>query len=168
MEAHSPPQGVSSVGMLNRLSRYTSLFVFLALVAAAAWSGTTHEPGPFYASLRKPDWTPPGELFGPVWAVLYVFIALAGWIVWRAQGLGLALAAWFVQLGLNGAWSWLMFGHKHITYALIDIVALWLAIVVFIGLAWPVRRSAALLFVPYFLWVTFAAALNFEIWRLNS
>ena len=61
-----------------------------------------------------------------------------------------------------------MFGHKHITYALIDIVALWLAIVVFIALAWPVRRSAALLFVPYFLWVTFAAALNFEIWRLNS
>ena len=103
-----------------------------------------------------------------MWAVLYVLIALAGWIVWRAQGLGLALAAWFVQLGLNAAWPWLMFGHKQITYALIDIVVLLLAIVVFIGLAWPVRRSAALLFVPYFLWVTFAAALNFEIWRLNS
>lgn len=168
MEARAPPQGVSSVRMLNRLSRYTSLFFFLALVAAAAWSGMTYEAGPFYASLEKPAWTPPGELFGPVWAVLYVLIALAGWIVWRAQGLGLALAAWFVQLGLNGAWSWLMFGHKHITYALMDIVALWLAILVFIALARPVRRSSALLFVPYFLWVTFAAALNFEIWRLNS
>jgi tryptophan-rich sensory protein len=153
--------------MLNRLSRYTSLFFFLALVAGTAW-WSRHEPGPFYASLQKPTWTPPAELFAPVWAVIYVLIALAGWIVWRAQGLGLALAAWFVQLGLNGAWPWLMFGHKQITYALTDIIVLLLAIVVFIGLAWPVRRSAALLFVPYFLWVSFAAVLNFEIWRLNS
>jgi tryptophan-rich sensory protein len=154
--------------MLNRLSRYTSLFFFLALVAAAAWWGASYVPGPFYASLQKPTWAPPDHVFAPVWAVLYVFIALAGWIVWRAQGLGLALAAWFVQLGLNAAWPWLMFGHKQITYALTDIIVLLLAIVVFIGLAWPVRRSAALLFVPYFLWVIFAAALNFEIWRLNS
>ena len=154
--------------MLNRLSRYTSLIFFLALVAAAAWWSASHVPGPFYASLQKPTWAPPDQAFAPVWAVLYVLIALVAWIVWRAQGLGLALAAWFVQLGLNAAWSWLMFGHKQITYALIDIVVLLLAIVVFIALAWPVRRSAALLFVPYFLWVTFAAALNFEIWRLNS
>jgi tryptophan-rich sensory protein len=154
--------------MLNRLTRYTSLFFFLALVAVTGWWSAGHEPGPFYASLQKPDWTPPAELFGPVWVVLYVLIALAGWIVWRAQGLGLALAAWFLQLALNGAWPWLMFAHKQITYALTDIVLLLLAIVVFIGLAWPVRRTAALLFVPYFLWVTYAAALNFEIWRLNS
>jgi tryptophan-rich sensory protein len=154
--------------MLNRLSRYTSLFFFVALVAGAALWNASYEPGPFYSFLQKPSWTPPDGLFAPVWAILYVFIALAGWIVWRAQGLGLALASWFVQLGLNAAWPWLMFGHKQITYALTDIILLLLAIVVFIGLAWPVRRSAALLFVPYFLWVTFAAALNFEIWRLNS
>ena len=154
--------------MLNQLSRYTSLFFFLALVAAAAWWSASHQPGPFYASLQKPTWTPAKELITPIWVVLYVMIGLAGCIVWRAQGLGLALAVWFVQLGLKAAWPWLMFGHKQITHALIDIAALWLAIVLFIVLAWPVRRSAALLFVPYFLWVTFAAALNFEIWRLNS
>ena len=57
---------------------------------------------------------------------------------------------------------------EEITHALYDIVALWVAIVLFIRLAWPVRRTAALLFVPYFLWVTLAVALNFEIWRLNS
>lgn len=150
------------------MRRYTALLFFLALVAAAAWSGTSYLPGPFYATLQKPAWTPPDEVFGPVWVILYVMIALAGWLAWRAQGLGPALGIWFVQLALNAAWPWLMFGHKQITFALIDIAALWLAILAFIILAWPLRRYASALFVPYFLWVSFAAALNFEIWRLNS
>jgi tryptophan-rich sensory protein len=73
-----------------------------------------------------------------------------------------------LQLVLNGAWSYLMFGQKQINSALFDMSALWLVILAFIVIAWPIRRSAALLFVPYFLWVSFAAALNFEIWRLNA
>lgn len=150
------------------MKQYASLIVFVVIVALVAWSGATFEPGPFYEALNKPSWTPPAWVFPPVWGALYVMIALAGWIVWRAQGIGAALGVWFIQLGLNAAWSWTMFGHKQITYALIDIALLWVAIAVFIRLAWPVRRSAALLFVPYFLWVTFAAALNFELWRLNS
>jgi tryptophan-rich sensory protein len=141
--------------------------VFLALVALTAWSGATHEPGPFYAALQKPAWTSPDWVFAPAWAAIYVMIALSGWIVWRAQGLGPALWVWLVQLVLNGAWSWLMFGRKQVDVALIDIGALWLAILAFIIVAWPVRRSAALLFVPYFLWVTFAAALNCELRRLD-
>jgi translocator protein len=152
----------------SRFSRYSGLVVFLALVALAGWSGATHEPGPFYAALNKPDWTPPDWLFAPVWSVLYVMIALAGWIVWRAQGFGPALWVWLVQLALACAWSWLMFGRKQIDLALFDVGAMWLAILAFIIVAWPVRRAAALLFVPYFLWVSFAAALNFEIWRLNG
>ena len=150
------------------MKRDWALLVFLALVALAAYSGMRHPPGPFYEALTKPAWTPPDGLFAPVWIVLYVMIAFAGWIVWRAQGLGPAFWVWLVQLALNAAWSWIMFGQKEIPHALFDIAALWLAIAVFIRLAWPVRRTAALLFVPYFLWVTFAAALNFEIWRLNS
>jgi len=143
-------------------------FVFLALVALAAWSGTTFLPGPFYAALQKPGFTPPDAIFAPVWTVLYVMIALAGWIVWRAQGLGPALWLWIAQLVLNAAWPWLMFGRKQIDYALIDVTALWLVVLAFIVVAWPVRRSAALLFVPYLLWVSYAAALNFELWRLNG
>lgn len=150
------------------MKQYSSLLVFVALVALVAWSGSTFLPGPFYAALNKPAWTPPDWLFAPVWGVLYAMIAFAGWIVWRAQGIGPALGMWFIQLGLNAGWSWIMFGQKQITYALVDIALLWLAIVMFIRLAWPVRRTAALLFVPYLLWVTFAAALNFELWRLNS
>lgn len=150
------------------MTRYSGLLVFLALVAAAAYTGFSYQPGPFYAALQKPEWTPPDNVFPPVWAVLYVMIAIAGWIVWRAQGFGPLLWLWLLQLVINGAWSYLMFGEKQITSALIDMGALWLAILAFIVLAWPVRRSAALLFVPYFLWVSFSAALNFEIWRLNG
>jgi benzodiazapine receptor len=150
------------------VTRYASLLVFGALVFGAAYFGMTYLPGPFYAALQKPAWTPANEVFPPVWTVIYVLIALAGWIAWRAQGFGPLLWLWLLQLVLNGAWSYLMFGEKQIYSALIDIGALWLAILAFIIVAWPVRRSAALLFIPYFLWVTFAAALNFEVWRLNS
>ena len=150
------------------MKRPWALLVFLALVALAGYSGMRHLPGPFYDALAKPEWTPPNWLFPPVWAVLYVMIAFAGWIVWRAQGFGPALWLWLAQLVLNAAWSWMMFGQKEITHALYDMIALWVAIVLFMRAAWPVRRIATLLFVPYFLWVTFAAALNFELWRLNS
>jgi len=149
------------------MSRYAGLLFFLALVALTAWSGAAFLPGPFYAALHKPAWTPPDHVFAPVWAVLYLMIALAGWIVWRAQGLGRVLWLWLVQLALNAAWPWLMFGRKQIDVALIDMGALLFAILAFIVVAWPVRCSASLLFVPYFLWVSFAAALNFELWRLN-
>jgi benzodiazapine receptor len=150
------------------VTRYSGLLVFLLLVAAAAYTGITYSPGPFYAALKKPEWTPPNDVFPWVWTVMYVLIAIAGWIVWRAQGFGPLLWLWLLQLAINGAWSYLMFGEKQITSALIDMGALWLVILAFIVLAWPVRRSAALLFVPYFLWVSFAAALLFEIWRLNA
>ena len=150
------------------MRRYTALFVFLALVAAAFGTGAMYEPGPFYAALAKPAWTPPDAIFAPVWAVLYAMIALAGWIVWRAQGFGAALWIWLVQLALNAAWPWLMFGRKQINFAMFDIAALWLAIAAFIVLAWPARRSASLLFVPYLAWISYAAALNFAILHLNS
>lgn len=150
------------------MTRYASLIFFLAVVGAAAWSGATFSPGPFYAALEKPVWTPPDWLFAPVWTALYVMIAVAGWIVWRAQGLGSALWIWLIQLILNAAWPWLMFGRKQIDFSFFDIMALWVAILAFIVVAWPVRRTASLLFVPYFLWVSFAAALNFELWRLNG
>jgi tryptophan-rich sensory protein len=96
-----------------------------------------------------------------------VLIALAGWIAWRAQGLALALWVWLLQLALNAAWPWLMFGRKQIHLALIDMGALWFAILAFMVLAWPARRTAALLFAPYLAWVSYAAALNFAIWQLN-
>ncbi len=150
------------------MKKYSGLFVFLVIVAGAALFAGSYKPGPFYAVLEKPSWTPPDWIFAPAWTALYIMIAFAGWIVWRAQGIGLALFIWFVQLGFNAAWMWLMFGQKQITHAMVDIVALWVTIAAFIVVAWPIRRSASLLFVPYLLWVTYAAALNYAILQLNS
>lgn len=150
------------------MTKYFSLAVFLALVFAAGSSGAVFQAGPWYAGLNKPSWTPPGWLFGPVWAVLYVMIAVAGWLIWEKLGWSGLLALWGVQLVFNAAWSWIMFGRHEIGWAFADVVALWLAVAAFILAAWPVSQTAALLFLPYLAWATFAGALNFEVWRLNA
>ncbi|MDX2288075.1 MAG: TspO/MBR family protein [Hyphomicrobiaceae bacterium] len=149
------------------MQRYVSMLVIAAVTALTATVASSFEPGQWYASLAKPDWTPPNWLFGPVWSVLYVMIAIAGWLVWRAQGLGLALFVWLAGLCLNAAWSYLMFGQNNIEAAMIDLGLLWVAIVVFILAARRVSGGAALLFVPYLAWVSFAGALNFAILQLN-
>lgn len=144
-----------------------SLLVFLALVAAAALTGMAYLPGPWYEALAKPAWTPPNWVFPPTWAVLYVMIAVAGWRVFEREGINRALIVWAVSLQLNAAWSVIMFREHQIGLAAADIAALWVTIVAFIALTWNTTRLASLLFVPYLLWVSYAAALNFEIWRLN-
>ncbi len=143
-----------------------ALLVFAALVATAAATGSIFQPGDWYAALAKPSWTPPGWIFGPVWAVLYVMIAAAGWLAWRG-GANTALVVWALGLALNAAWSWLFFGEHEIGLAALDIVALALTIVLFIALAWKASPAASLLFVPYLAWVSLAAALNITIWQLN-
>jgi tryptophan-rich sensory protein len=144
-----------------------ALLVFLALVAAAALTGMMYLPGPWYEALVKPEWTPPNWLFPPVWTVLYVMIALAGWRVWEKQGFNQALLIWLVSLQLNAAWSVFMFKEHQIGMAAGNISALLFSIVAFIALTWNSNRIASLLFVPYLVWVSYAAALNFAIWQLN-
>lgn len=146
---------------------FLSLLLFLAAVALVGAFGAMFEPGPWYAALNKPAWTAPAWVFGPVWIVLYVLIAVAGWLVWRAVGMGATLAAWIVQLVFNGAWSFAMFAAQQIGLAMVIIIMLWLAVVAFMVLARPVSRTATLLFVPYWAWVTYAAILNIRIWQLN-
>lgn len=144
-----------------------SLVVFIVLVVATASTGILFQPGAWYKGLSKPGWTPPNWLFGPVWSVLYLMIAVAGWLVWRIEGAGLAMLLWVAQLILNGIWSWLFFGRRRMDLAFVDVVALWLAIAGFILAAWPVSGMAALLFVPYLVWVSIAGALNRAVWRMN-
>ena len=144
-----------------------ALLVFLAITAAAAVTGSLFRPGEWYETLAKPGWTPPNWLFPPVWTVLYIMIAVAGWRVWKVEGIGPAVGVWAASLALNAAWSWLMFGQKQIGLAGIDVAFLWLSIAAFIAIAWPVDRTAALLFAPYLVWVSYAAALNLTIWRMN-
>jgi tryptophan-rich sensory protein len=144
-----------------------SLAVFAALVVLAASTGIEFQPGEWYAALNKPVWTPPNAVFPIVWTILYVVIAVAGWLVWRAAGWSPAVLIWGVGLFFNGFWSYLMFGRHDIPVALADIVQLWVAIVAFIFAAWRVDRRASYLYMPYLAWVTFAGALNFAIWQTN-
>ena len=146
-----------------------SFLVFLVMAAAAALVGTQFRPGPWYVALQKPSWTPPNWLFAPVWTVLYVAIAVAGWSVWRSKAVSVTkpILIWLLQLMLNGLWSWLFFGLRRPDLALVDIFALLITIGWFIASAGKISRVAAWLFVPYALWVGFATALNFAIWQLN-
>lgn len=144
-----------------------ALGVFLLLVGAAAAFGAIFTPGPWYESLRKPPGTPPDWVFAPAWSLLYVAIAVAGWLVWRTRRDAVALGAWGVQLVLNAAWSYLFFGLQRPGLALLEIALLLAAIAVTTLAFYRVRPAAGLLFVPYAAWVAFAAYLNAGVWHLN-
>ncbi len=145
-----------------------TLLVFFALVVATASTGIFFQPGAWYAQMRKPSWTPPNWAFGPVWTVLYIMIAIAGWLVWREAGPGPAIFLWGAQLVLNGLWSWLFFGRRRMDLAFVDVVLLWLSVAAFAVAAIPVSTTASLLFLPYLVWVTIAGALNLTVWRMNQ
>lgn len=134
-----------------------------AAIGGLGVRGTAQE----YARLDQPDWAPPSWVFGPVWTFLYALIAVAGWLVWRRVGFGPALYAWTAQLVLNAIWTPLFFGAGRYGLAFAEIVLMWLAIGVTVVLFARVSRLAAALLLPYWAWVTFAAALNLSIWQLN-
>jgi translocator protein len=140
----------------------------VAVAAVAVVGGpAASSAGSRYQSLERPPWAPPSWLFGPVWTVLYVTVAVAGWLVWRRVGLGVEMVPYAVQLVLNAAWTPLFFGADRLGPAFADIVALWIAIVATIVLFMRAQRLAGLLLVPYLAWVTYAGALNLAIWQLN-
>jgi len=147
------------------------LAVFLVLCFAVAGLGrlaTTPNIPNWYADLAKPSWTPPDWVFGPVWSVLYLSMAVAAWLVWREGNALVSLILFAVQLALNAAWSWLFFRMHSPGAAFVDIVLLWVAIAATTAAFWRRSLAAGLLFVPYLAWVSFAAVLNFAIWRLNG
>ena len=152
------------------MASIVALAGFLAVCFLAALPGVWFPPGEWYERLKKPAWRPPNRLFAPVWTVLYVMMAIAGWLIWRQAGFvgaGVALAVYALQLVINAAWTPLFFGLRRPDFGLVDIVLLWLSIVATIALFAPISVVAASLLVPYLAWVTFAAALNFALWRLN-
>ena len=148
------------------------LAAFGAAAAAAAITGglAAASAAEQYGALQQPTWAPPTWLFGPVWTVLYVAIAVSGWLVWRRAGWSgarTALSVFAAQLVLNALWTPLFFGAGLFGLAFAEIVVLWLAIVATIVLFARHSRPAAALLVPYLAWVTFASALNLAIWLLN-
>lgn len=148
-----------------------SLLIWMAICFIPALIGSQFMPGEWYGQLRRPAWTPPGYLFGPVWSFLYLTMGVAAWLVWKRGGYRaapVALTLFLIQLAFNGLWSWLFFGLQRPGLAFVDIALLWSAIVATTLAFWRQSALAGILLIPYLLWVAFAAALNFSIWRLNA
>ncbi len=146
-------------------------FVILAF-SAPAISALLSMSGPdaWYADLNKPLFNPPGWVFGPVWTILYLTMGVAAWLVWRngnAASLVWPLGLFLVQLILNALWTPLFFGMHRPGLALIDIAALGVAIGATTVAFYSSSKTAAALFIPYWLWVSFATVLNASIWWLN-
>lgn len=141
--------------------------IFFAACLGAGVTGGLFPPGAWYRSLSKPSWTPPDWVFPVTWMVLYVCIALAGARVAELPGNGIALAFWAMQIAFNGLWTPVFFGLRKIRLGMAVVCVLWLSVLSATLALWQVDQIAGLLFVPYLVWVTIAAALNAEIWRLN-
>lgn len=150
------------------MKRYLSLILFLALVLGGGLVlGFLTAPGAWYAGLAKPSFNPPAWLFGPVWMVLYILIAVAGWRVWQRDRAGWPMKLWWAQLALNFLWTPVFFGAHQIGPALVVILLMLAVILGFIAAAWRQDRVAAWLFVPYAAWVAFATLLNGLLYLLN-
>ncbi len=147
------------------------ILVSVGLCFIVAFAASRFQPGEWYRELAKPAWTPPDWLFAPVWSLLYVLMGLAAWLIWRQGGISVAklpLSMFLVQLILNGLWTLIFFGFHKVGLAFAEILLLWVSILTVIILFWQRQPLAGILLTPYIIWVTFAAILNFSIWRLTT
>jgi tryptophan-rich sensory protein len=159
------------------VSQRRPLLIFLGLTVAATGLGsvaTASSVKTWFKTPDQPEWKPPDWLFGPVWTVLYILIALAGWRVWqqrdepgKRETADRTIGLWGAQLGLDLAWSVVFFGMRRIGLSLPVIGALWASILATAISAGSVAKQATLLLAPCFAWTTFATLLNIEVRRRN-
>jgi len=156
------------------------LVAFLAIsfgVAALGTIATIQNVDGWYATAEKAAWSPPNQLFGPVWTLLYSLMSVAAWLVWRQRkrvDVRPALTVYVIQLVLNALWTPVFFG----LYPAAGAPALWIALAIIVALDvlvlltmlrfWPVSKAAAWMLVPYWAWVLFATTLNAAVAVLNS
>lgn len=153
-------------------SKWGKLLICLAVclfIGTFEGIATHHSVSNWYQTLVKPSGTPPNWVFPVVWTILYTMIGFAWWLVWIAPGHDkrLAFSLFALQLFLNFLWSWLFFYLENPLLGMLDIVMLWLAIIATIIAFKRHSPVAAVLLIPYLLWVTYAARLNFLIWLNN-
>ncbi len=143
-------------------------WLLAAFAAAAVGAIASVDAASFYAQLSQPSWAPPAWVFGPVWSMLYALMGVAAWLVWRSPGpRGTALGLFGAQLAANALWSWLFFAWHLGALAAVEVLILLVLIVATMAAFRRISRLAALLLVPYLLWVSFASALNAAVWWLN-
>ena len=153
-------------------SQVAGLVLWLVACFATAGIGAiaSIDAADFYAELTRPEWAPPGALFGPVWTTLFALMSIAAWLVWRRHGFRgapAALSLFLLHLPFNALWSWLFFAWRQGALAFFEVLLLWMLIAATLILFWRASRLAGLLLLPYLLWVSFAAVLNFAVWQLN-
>jgi len=152
------------------MRKWLGLIAWLALVFAASLTSVFVSTDGWYAELNKPTWNPPGWIFGPVWTLLYIMMAVAAWRVWLLGGWEKQrwpLTLFLIQWALNALWTPLFLGLHLLGWAFAEILVLLACILLTIRAFRPVDRTAAWLLVPYAAWVAFASVLNFTIWRMN-
>ena len=152
------------------LRQSLALVGWCALCLSTAGTGFFVSIDGWYAALHKPVWNPPAWIFGPVWTLLYLMMGVAAWLIWREGGWKTRLwplRLFLAQLLLNAIWTPLFFGMHQIGLALVNIALLWLSLAATLIVFWRVHRPAGLLLFPYLAWVSFAAFLNFTLWRMN-
>ncbi|MDA8522871.1 TspO/MBR family protein [Acidovorax sp. NCPPB 4044] len=145
-------------------------WLLLCFIAAGIGSVASVQAPQFYAQLVQPTWAPPPGVFGPVWSVLYALMGIAAWLVWRepaSTARRQALALFCVQLALNALWSWLFFRWQQGAWALADIALLGACVAATFVAFLRLRTLAGALLLPYLAWISFAAALNYTLWRAN-
>lgn len=156
------------------MSSFVKLLIAIAIpVLVGGISGFFTVTGveSWYQTIQKPSWNPPNWVFGPVWTTLYIMMGIALWLVWKedtSRELKMIAAILFgVQFILNFFWSFIFFKLEQPGFAFLEILFMWVAILATIFAFAQVNKTAAWLLVPYISWVSFAAILNFTIWRLN-
>lgn len=145
-------------------------WLIISIAASAGGAIASIQAKSFYGKLVQPEWAPPGWLFGPVWTTLFALMAIAAWLVWRDGGFAKhrsALTLFIIQLIPNVLWSWLFFAWNKGGLAFADILLLWVLIASTTINFWRINRLAGTLLIPYLLWVSFAAFLNYSVWQLN-
>jgi translocator protein len=169
-----PDRDVTTSAAEQRGPRWLALGVFVILALAAGIVGSLvqgDDVGGRYLALERPVWAPPQDAFGIVWPILYVFIGVAGWRIWRAAGgvrpAATALTLWAAQLVVNASWSGVFFGLESFGAAIAVIAVLDLLVIALVAAAWRHDRLGAALLVPYLLWILYATALNVAIFALN-
>jgi len=163
--------------MSDRISHASALWTQVLTAAAAAiivavLGATMTDIGPWYQSLAKPSFQPPDWAFGPAWTVIFGLAALAGVTAWRAAR-DEASREWIIGLVavngfLNIAWTLLFFRLQRPDWALFELVALWLSVLVLLVYLGRLSKLAGALIVPYLIWVAFAGVVNYRIVELNG
>lgn len=142
--------------------------IFCLLVSGlTGWLSAEHVNG-WYQTLHQPDFNPPSWVFAPVWTVLYVMIGITAGLLWiDRKKFPLLFSLFILQLMFNFSWSFIFFIAENISWALMDILALWLCLLVVVLRAFYIKKVVAWLLLPYLFWTSFAAILNFYLWQLN-